>query len=205
MPRNTPKSPQRRVNPDKAPWDSLPVIVFHPDPDYVETPMTPEDFNDMVAWLDEHRDDPVAPDRKAVIGNGTVTVVRGPFDIADLPAQCLSRLEQHPGVEHVVTTDGLGRIDVSRRGALVDIELLDIGEENMSYFEPLHLPNASSNGTLADYAEALRTHALRAYELAEKYEQLAAEGWDLAPEPPPGAWWPPLRRTPTGDTAQGES
>lgn len=149
MPRSTRK--QRRVNPDKAPWDKLPVIVFTPDPDHIETPMTDEKWADMMPWLNDHDNEPDPdPNRKAVIRNGTVTVTRGTFDVAGLPAQCLSRMENYPGVDFVAKTDGLGRIDVSRRGALVDAELLNIGDENMGYFEPLSLPNVNKGGTLAE-------------------------------------------------------
>ncbi|WP_416957824.1 hypothetical protein ACNKF0_09520 [Nocardioides sp. T5] len=199
MPRHT--RPRRRVNRDKAPWDQLPVIVFHPDPNHLETPMTTEEFNDMVQWLDEHRDDPVDLDRKAVIRNGAVTVVRGPFDVADLPERCLSRMENSPGVEFVVETDGLGRIDVTRCGALVDAEALSIGEQNAGFLQPFSVPKVDKDGTLSEYAQALRDHAARALEVADHYDQLVADGWDLAPEPPHDAWWPPLRRT----TAQDES
>lgn len=65
----------------------------------------------------------------------------------------------------------------------------------MGYLLPLKTLMVNKGGTLAEYAEALRSHADRALELADTYDRLAADGWDLAPEPPPGSWWPPLRRT----------
>lgn len=146
--------------------------------------MTHEEFNHAIAWLEEHRDDPFDPHRKAVITHGIVNVTRGTFDIADLPAQALTRMEEHPGEDFVVQIDGLGRIDVLRRGQLIDAEVADIGKDHTGYLEPLDLPKPTGSGALAGYAQALREHAGRALELAEKCEELVAVGWDLAPEPP---------------------
>lgn len=208
MPRGTRK--KRRVNPDKAPWDTLPVIVFHPDPaDPAAPEPEPVDWGDIGDWLDdwEHNRnhdqnyDPEHLDPKAVVRNGTIVVTRGTFDIADLPSRCLTQLEDHPGEEFVVETDGLGRIDIARRGALVGDELAGIGVENTGFLKPLNLPaRDQGEGTLAGYAQALRDHAARALELADTYDQLVADGWDFAPSPPPGVWWPPLRRTPRAGT-----
>jgi hypothetical protein len=191
--RNQPR--QRRVNPGKAPWDKLPVIVFHPDPNHVEEPRTDDDV-DWEALLDR-LDDPTDnhSDQPAVIRHGELVVTRGTFDTATLPARCLWDMEEHPGEEYVVETDGLGRIDVARRGVLTDAHLLDVDVENTGYLQPLAAPKAGTYDTLADYAQALRDHAARTLELAEQYDQLTVDGWDFAPTPPAGSWWPPLRRT----------
>jgi hypothetical protein len=196
MPRDNQRK-QRRVNPDKAPWDQLPIIVFHPDPSHVETPMADDNWDDVVDFLDTYDPADHDPDRLAVIRNGTITVTRGTFDIATLPERCLSVMENHPGEEFVVETDGLGRIDVARRSALTDAKLLDIGLENVGYLAPLAVPSAAKHDTLAGYAHALRDHAPPTLGLADTYDRLAADGWDLAATPPPGMWWPPLAAQPT--------
>jgi hypothetical protein len=55
------------VNPDKAPWNQLPIIIWTPDPNYVETPMTDEDWARATQWLD-------SPERHAHGGNPCVRV-----------------------------------------------------------------------------------------------------------------------------------
>lgn len=202
MPRsNQPK--QRRITPDKAPWDQLPVIVFHPDPDAPDP--EPLDFDDLGDWFDnwertrdhDQNYDPEHLDPTADLRHGTLAVTRGTFDTATLPARCLQQMEDHPGEEFVVETDGLGRIDVARVGALTNAHLADIGPENTGYLQPLRLPaHDLGDGTLTGYARALRAHGARALELAEEYDQLAADGWTLT-NPGPGEWMPPLRRTTT--------
>ncbi len=114
-------------------------------------------------------------------------------------------MQDHPGIEFVIETDGLGRIDVSRTGWLIDAELLDTGIENTGYFPTGdttgHVLNRDApRANLTDWAAILRLKAQDLLDIADEYDRLAADGWEIVPtQTADGYYPPPLRRRPGPD------
>lgn len=96
-------------------------------------------------------------------------------------------------------TDAFGRMRVLRAGALIDADLADTDLADTGYPPRVVMPTLSRDdgSTLTDWATQLREHARRALEVADTYDALAADGWELVPtQPAPGYYPPPLRRHP---------
>ncbi|WP_416957742.1 hypothetical protein ACNKF0_09290 [Nocardioides sp. T5] len=202
-----PKRKQRRVNPHKAPWDKYPIIVWTPDPNYVEPELTVEDWD---AIFNDPSFDLNAPTPARVVGDlgdihGTLTVTRGQFDTTQLPERCLDAMKDRPGIEFIIQTDGTGHARVLGTGRLVDAELADTDPKDTGHFPTgsTHVPVLNRDipgANLTDWAAALRLKAQDLLDVADQYDQLAADGWEIVPtQPEIGYYPPPLRRRPADD------
>jgi hypothetical protein len=165
-----PKQRRRRVNPDKAPFDQLPIITA-----------------DTI--------------------NGPVRVVRGTLDLTELRDNQLAEVRSSYGHTHhyVVITNTFGQHRVVRSGQLVprDLDLTRIGKmphrEEINFllghrFHPHDLPHMVFE---------LRHHAERFTQLAEAYEALVADGWELNTDPDTSPWGDIIAPNADADTAAG--
>lgn len=160
----------RRVDRDKMPWSQLPVVVYTPPAD------------------------PTRSEDRA----GTVTVVRGDFDLGFLEPidpdsyTFYDAVARHPGEEYVVFSNRIGQHLPVRVGADVEADV-DMSRRGMQLafdggYGDVHtdLRAPKPGSTLADYADQLRDHASRMRHFAEEldehaaeYDALAADGWTM--------------------------
>ncbi|KQV63407.1 hypothetical protein ASC64_17630 [Nocardioides sp. Root122] len=146
MPEPAPRRPRRRINPDKAPWDRLPLIKA---------------------------DSPIGP----------ITVIRGDFDPDELTDTQRDQVHDMHDREFVVFTNGLGQHTLAWRGQSIDRDIDPARMGSLPRGEDLGDWSIPAPHSIESGAMWLRYNANRLLDLADTWEALAADGWEVHDDP----------------------